>query len=124
MSFVDTGCFINATTEEKENMTALSMYYALGKYDPSYKHIQNYRNKNIIKLYKTITESKLIKTSTLFRIYQYLHTINKRIDKNKTNVKTNHKHNTKVNLDKTTSYRGFSRNNRTTYYNTKRKRIT
>ena len=28
--------------------------------------------------------------------------INKRIDKNKTNVKSNHKHNTKVNLNKTT----------------------
>ena len=102
MSFVDTGCFINATTEEKEYMTALSMYYALGKYDPSNKHIQNYKNKNINKLYKTIIESKLTKTSTLSRIYQYLHTIKKRIDKNKANVKTDHKHNTKIILNKTT----------------------
>ena len=82
MSFVDTDCFINTTTEEKENMAALSMHYALGKYNPSDKHIQNYRNKIIIKLYKTITESKLTKTNNLSRLYQYLHTINKRIDKN------------------------------------------
>ena len=51
MSFVNTGCFINTTTKEKENMAALSMPHALGKYDPSDKHIQNYRNKIIIKLY-------------------------------------------------------------------------
>ena len=58
--------------------------------------------KKINKLYKTIIESKLTKTSTLSRIYQYLHTIKKRIDKNKTNVKTDHKHNTKIILNKTT----------------------
>lgn len=99
MNFVDTGCFMNATSEKNDNMTALSVYYTLGKYDPSHRHTQTCRNKNIIKLYKTITESKITKTNTLSRLYQYIHVINKRTDKNKT---VNDKHKTKITLNKTT----------------------
>lgn len=52
MNFVDTGCLNNATTKEKENDLALSMYYKLGKYDPLDKYVKTYKNKDIIKLYK------------------------------------------------------------------------
>ena len=38
-NFVDIGSFVNATLEEKENLTALVMYYTLVDYDPSNKFI-------------------------------------------------------------------------------------
>lgn len=50
MSFQDTGRLNNATTKERENILALSMYYKLGRYDPSDKCIQTYKSKGIIKL--------------------------------------------------------------------------
>ena len=34
-SFIDTGYLINATTEEKQNIIALSKFYTLGQYDLS-----------------------------------------------------------------------------------------
>lgn len=58
-SLVYTGCLTNATATEKENIIALSMYHTLGKYGPSDKHVQTYRNENIIKLYKKYTEENL-----------------------------------------------------------------
>lgn len=103
MNFVDTGCFINATKEEKENMIALSMQYTLGKYDPSNKFTRMCRNKNVISIYKTITEAKATKTNILSRIYQYIYIydINKRIHKNKVN-NINNNNKTKTTLNKTT----------------------
>ena len=68
MNFVDTGSFLNATLEEKENLTALAMYYTLGDYDPSNKFIKTFRNKNTINTYKIITEVKTTKMNTLTRI--------------------------------------------------------
>ena len=92
-TFVDTGCLTNTTTTDKENIIALSMHHTLGKFDPSDKYVQTYRNRNIIKLYKNITEEKLTKTNTLVRIYLYIHAINIRmIDKNKNNIINNLKH--------------------------------
>ena len=40
MNFSDTGSFLNATLQEKENLTALAMYYTLGEYNPSNKFIK------------------------------------------------------------------------------------
>ena len=40
MNFSDTGSFLNATLQEKENLTALAMYYTLSEYDPSNKFIK------------------------------------------------------------------------------------
>ena len=48
MNFVDIGSFANATLKEKENLTALAMYYTLGDYDPSNKFIETFRNKDTI----------------------------------------------------------------------------
>ena len=101
MNFADTGSFINATKNEIENMTALSMYYTIGKYDPLNKFTQICWNRNIISIYKTITETKVTKTNALSRLYQYIHDISKCIDKNKVyNIKSNNK--AKTMLYKTT----------------------
>ena len=52
MNFVDIGSFANATLKEKENLTALAMYYTLGDYDPSNKFIKTFRKKDTINTYK------------------------------------------------------------------------
>ena len=83
MNFVDIGSFLNATLEEKENLTALAMYYTLGDYDPSNKFIKTFRNKDTINTYKIITEAKTTKTNTLSRIYKHLNAINNRVDQRK-----------------------------------------
>ena len=80
MNFVDTGSFLNATLEEKENLTALAMYYTLGHYDPSNKLIKTFRNKDTINTYKINTEAKTTKTNTLSRIYKHLNAINNRVE--------------------------------------------
>ena len=56
MKFADTGSFLNATLQEKENLTALAMYYTLGEYDPSNKI-------NSLKLLETRTLSRHTKSS-------------------------------------------------------------
>ena len=91
MNFVDTGSFLNATLQEKENLTALAMYYTLGDYDPSSKFIKTFRNKDIIETYKIITEAKTTKTNTLSRIYKHLNAINNRVEQRKLEKKTNKK---------------------------------
>ena len=83
MNFVDIGSFLNATLKEKENLTALAMYYTLGDYDPSNKFIKTFTNKDIINTYKIITEAKTTKTNTLSRIYQHLNAINNRVEQRK-----------------------------------------
>ena len=83
MNFVDTGSFLNATLEEKENLTALAIYYTLGDYDPSNKFIKNFRNKDTINTYKIITEAKSTKTNTLSRIYKHLNAIKNRVEQRK-----------------------------------------
>ena len=86
-SFIDTGCLINATKTEEERLLALAMYYCLGKYDPSDKYTQTYRNRTIINIYQKFTEEKITKTNTLLEIYQYIYiyiyNINKRVEYNK-----------------------------------------
>ena len=101
MNFVDTGSFLNATLEEKENLTALAMYYTLGDYDPSNKFIKTFRNKNTINTYKIITEVKTTKMNTLTRIQKHLNTINNRVDQRKL-AKKKQKNTLKVILNNTT----------------------
>ena len=52
------------------------MYYKLGCFDPSDKFVETYRNKEILSLYKMISEEKLTMTNTLYKIYGYIHNIN------------------------------------------------
>ena len=80
MNFADTGSFVNATFQEKENITALAMYYTLGDYDPSNKFVTTFRNKDIIETYKIITEAKTTKTNTLSRIYKHLNAMTNRVE--------------------------------------------
>ena len=91
MNFADTGSFINATLQEKENLTALAMYYTLGNYDPSNKFVKTFRNKDTIEAYKIITEAKTTKTNTLSRIYKHLNAINNRVEQRKLEKKKNKK---------------------------------
>ena len=59
---------------------ALSMYYQIGRFDPSNTFIKNYRNKDIIKLVGQYTEQKLLKTNALIHIYTYINQIEQRTD--------------------------------------------
>ena len=101
MNFADTGSFINATLQEKENLTALAMYYTLGNYDPSNKFVKTFRNKDTIEAYKIITEAKTTKTNTLSRIYKHLNAITNRVEQRKL-AKKNKKKTLKVILNTTT----------------------
>ena len=101
MNFVDTGSFLNATLEEKENLTALAMYYTLGDYDPSNKFIKTFRNKATINTYRIITEAKTTKTNTLSRIYKHLNAINNRVEQRRL-AKKKQKNTLKVILNNTT----------------------
>ena len=58
MGFHDTGCLNNALNFERNYIIALSMYYKLGRFTPSDKFIEIYRNKEILRLYKMISEEK------------------------------------------------------------------
>ena len=99
-SLVDTGCLINTTKTENENNIALSIWYTRGKYDPSNRYTETYRNRNIIKLNKTFTKEKPNKNK-LLKLYQYIHTISKIIYKNKNKIKNSFKYKFKTNLSKT-----------------------
>ena len=51
------------------------MYYKLGRYDPSERFIQAYKNKDILFKYKMTSEEKLNINQTLYKIYGYIHNI-------------------------------------------------
>ena len=93
-NYRDTAFFTNATTDERNQIIALSMYYQIGRYDPSNKFITTYSNKDVLELYKQYTQKKVIKTNALITIYTYIYEIeqcmklNKNNDKNKSNNKT------------------------------------
>lgn len=59
MNFQDTGCLNNPFVFEQNYIIALAMYYKTGRYDPSYRFIQTYWNKEILRSYKMISEEKL-----------------------------------------------------------------
>ena len=67
------------------------MYSRLGLYDPSNEYVINYKNKDIIKKYKTISDERPTKTNTLLKIYDFIQKIELRVDnlkiKNKSNAK-------------------------------------
>ena len=92
-NYRDTGLLANAKAEERNGIIALSMYYQIGRYDPSNKFITNYSNKDVLELYKQYTK-KLIKTNALITICTYIYEIeqcmklNKNNDKSKSNNKT------------------------------------
>ena len=94
MNFRDTGFLANATNEEQSNITAHAMYYQLGRYDTSNQFIKNYRNKDILELYKEISKTKLFLTNTLIKIYITVHTIEERMKLNRT--KNNNKNKNKT----------------------------
>ena len=50
MGFRDTGYLNNTLNFERNLIIALSMYYKLGRFDPSDKFIETYRNKEILRL--------------------------------------------------------------------------
>ena len=83
MSFRDTGCLSNVYIFEKNYIITLAMYYKMGRYNPSDRFIQTYRNKDILRLYKMISEEKLDMNRASYKIYGYIHNINERV---KTNI--------------------------------------
>ena len=50
INYRDTGFLSNITTKERAQIIALSMYYQLGRIDPSNIFTVNYRNRDIINL--------------------------------------------------------------------------
>ena len=92
-NYRDTAFLTNATKDERNQIIALSMYYQIGRYDPSNKFITTNSNKDVLELYKQYTK-KLIKRNALITIYTYIYEIeqrmklNKNHDKNKSNNKT------------------------------------
>ena len=73
LNYRDTGFLSNATPEER-NKISLSIYYQIGRYDPSNKFVVNYRKKDVLQLYREYTEEKMIITNSLIQIYAYLYT--------------------------------------------------
>ena len=95
LNYRDTRFLSNATTGEREKIIALSMYYQIGRFDPSNQFICTYRKKNIINMVKQYTIEKLHKTNTLTNIFMYIHAIEERMEKkniNNDNVKNKNNH--------------------------------
>ena len=68
-NYRDTGFLSNATKDERNRIIALSMYYQIGRFDPSNTFIKNYSNKDILRLVRTHTGKKLLKTKALIQIF-------------------------------------------------------
>ena len=86
-SYRDTGFLSNATKDEKNRIIALSMYYQIGRFDPFNTFIKNYSNKDILRLVRTYTEKKLLKTNVLIQIFIYINQIDKRMELTKSKQK-------------------------------------
>ena len=56
------------------------MYYQIGHFDPSNAFIKKYSNKDILRLVRTYTEKKLLKTNALIQIFIYINQIEKRME--------------------------------------------
>ena len=56
IGFIDTEYLINAYIFKRNYILALAVYYKLGRYDPSERFIQAYKNKDILFKYKMISE--------------------------------------------------------------------
>lgn len=73
MAFHETGYLNNTTKIERLSISALAIntinkHYKLGRYNPSDKLTDTYRNKEVIKLHKIATEERLTKTNTLYKL--------------------------------------------------------
>lgn len=69
LSYRDTGFLTNPTKDERNHIIALTMYYQIGCFNPSNTSLKNYSNKEVLKLARTYTEQKLLKTNSLVQIY-------------------------------------------------------
>ena len=69
MSYRDTSFLTDATKDERNRIIALSMYYQIGRFNPSNTFLKTYSNKEVLKLVKTYTEQKLLKTNALVQTY-------------------------------------------------------
>ena len=69
LSYRDTGFLTNATKDERNGIIALTMYYQIGRFNPSNTSLKNYSHKEVLKLARTYTEQKLLKTNSLVQIY-------------------------------------------------------
>ena len=105
LNYRDTGFLSNATPEERNKIIALSMYYQIGRYDPSSKFVVNYRNKDVLQLYKKYTEKKMIKINAFIEIYNHIHDIEEHmtLEKEKVIIKIKIKIKIKHNLTKNKS---------------------
>ena len=83
LSYRDVGFLSNATEDERRRIIALSMYYQIGRYDPSNPFIRTHSNKDIITLVKKYTTEKLHKMNALTNIYLDIYAIEQRIEQNK-----------------------------------------
>ena len=83
LSYRDIGFLSNATDEERRRIIALSMYYQIGRFDPSNPFLRTYRDKNIISLVKKYTTEKLHKMNPLTNIYLDIYAIEQRPEQNK-----------------------------------------
>ena len=79
-NYRDTGFLSNAIRDEKNRIIALSMYYQIGRFDPSNTFIKNYSNKDVLRLVRSYTEKKLLKTNALVQIFTYINQIEKRME--------------------------------------------
>ena len=87
LNYRDTGFVSNATTDEKQQIIALSLYYELGKFDPSNQFIRTYKDKTIINMVRQYTEQKLHKMDALTIIYMNIHAIEEQMEQNKNKAK-------------------------------------
>ena len=71
------------------------MYYQLGQFEPWNQFIKNYRNKDILQIFRDTTEVKLIKMNALIKIYIHLHNIEEPITLNKSENNDKNKNYTK-----------------------------
>ena len=86
-NYRDTGFLTKATTDERNHLPS-TMYYQIGRYDPSNKFITTYSNKDVLELYKQYTQKIIIKTNALITIYTYIYEIEQRMKLNKNNDKS------------------------------------
>ena len=83
LNYRDTEFLINAANEERNTIMAHAMYYQLGRFDPSNQFVKDYRNKDVLQIYKEISKTKQNYENILTRIYITIHTIEKRVKLNK-----------------------------------------
>ena len=59
------------------------MYHQLGRFDPSNQFVKNYRNKDVLQIYKKLSKTKQNYANILTQIYITIHAIEERVKLNK-----------------------------------------